>query len=45
MELHTLDKDGKMYKGVDSFILIWRNLSLFWSILGILVSFSYIYNC
>ena len=33
MELHALDKDGKMHKGVDSFILIWKNLSyfgLFW---------------
>ena len=40
MELHALDENGKMYKGVDSFILIWRNLSFFWSyILGILVSF------
>ena len=43
MELHALDKNGKMYKGVDSFILIWRNLSFFWSILGILVSFYPIY--
>ena len=43
MELHTLDENGKMYKGVDSFILIWRNLSFFWSILGILVSFYPIY--
>ena len=43
MELHALDENGKMYKGVDSFILIWRNLSFFWSILGILVSFYPIY--
>ena len=43
MELHTLDENGKMYKGVDSFILIWRNLSFFWSVLGILVSFYPIY--
>ena len=43
MELHTLDENGKMYKGVDSFILIWRNLSFFWSILGTLVSFYPIY--
>ena len=39
----TLDKNGKINKGVDSFILIWRNLSFFWSILGILVSFYPIY--
>ena len=43
MELHALDENGKMYKGVDSFILIWKNLSFFWSILGILVSFYPIY--
>ena len=43
MELHALDVNGKMYKGVDSFILIWKNLSFFWSILGILVSFYPIY--
>ena len=43
MELHALDKNGKMYKGVDSFILIWKNLSFFWSILGIVVSFYPIY--
>ena len=43
MELHALDENGKMYKGVDSFTLIWRNLSFFWSILGILVSFYPIY--
>ena len=43
MELHALDENGKMYKGVDSFILIWRNLSFFWSILGTLVSFYPIY--
>jgi predicted DCC family thiol-disulfide oxidoreductase YuxK len=43
MELHALDENGKMYKGIDSFILIWKNLSFFWSILGILVSFYPIY--
>ena len=43
MELHALDENGKMYKGVDSFILIWKNLSFYWSILGILVSFYPIY--
>ena len=43
MELHALDKDGKMHKGVDSFILIWKNLSVFWPILGIIVSFFPIY--
>ena len=43
MELHALDENGKMYKGVDSFILIWKNISFFWSILGILVSFYPIY--
>ena len=43
MELHALDKNGKMYKGVDSFILIWKNLSFFWSILGNVVSFYPIY--
>jgi len=43
MELHALDENGKMYKGVDSFILIWKNLSFFWTILGILVSFYPIY--
>jgi len=43
MELHALDKDGKMHKGVDSFILIWKNLSVQWSILGIIVSFFPIY--
>ena len=43
MELHALDENGKFYKGIDSFILIWKNLSFFWSILGILVSFYPIY--
>ena len=43
MELHALYENCKMYKGVDSFILIWRNISFFWSILGILVSFYPIY--
>ena len=43
MELHALDKDGKMHKGVDSFILIWNNLSVLWPILGIIVSFFPIY--
>ena len=43
MELHALDENGKMYKCVESFILIWKNLSFFWSILGILVSFYPIY--
>ena len=43
MELHALDENGKMYKGVDSFILIWKNISFYWSILGILVSFYPIY--
>ena len=43
MELHALDKDGKMHKGVDSFILIWKNLSVMWPILGIIVSFFPIY--
>ena len=43
MELHTLDKDGKIHKGVDSFILIWKNLSLLWRVLGIIVSFFPVY--
>ena len=43
MELHAIDKEGNVYKGVDSFILIWKNLSFLWSILGILVSFYPIY--
>ena len=43
MELHALDENGKMYKGLDSFLLIWKNLSFFWSILSILVSFYPIY--
>jgi predicted DCC family thiol-disulfide oxidoreductase YuxK len=43
MELHALDENDKIYKGIDSFILIWKNLSFFWSILGILVSFYPIY--
>ena len=43
MELHAIDKKGNVYKGVDSFILIWKNLSFLWSILGILVSFYPIY--
>ena len=43
MELHALDKDGKIHKGVDSFILIWKNLSLLWRVLGIIVSFFPVY--
>ena len=43
MELHAIDKEGNVHKGVDSFILIWKNLSFLWSILGILVSFYPIY--
>ena len=43
MELHAIDKKGNVYKGVNSFILIWKNLSFLWYILGILVSFYPIY--
>ena len=43
MELHAIDKKGNLHKGVDSFILIWKNISLLWSILGFLVSFYPIY--
>ena len=32
-ELHTVDSSGQMYKGVDSFILIWQELK-YWRLLA-----------
>ena len=45
MELHALDENGKMYKGVDSFILIWKNLSSFGHFRYISFFLPYIFNC
>ena len=33
MELHTIDQDGRISKGVDSFIAIWQRLP-YWHILA-----------
>ena len=41
--LHTLDKKGRMFIGVDAFILIWSQLKR-WRILSFMVSLPVVYQ-
>lgn len=41
--LHVKDHDGSLYKGVDAFILIWKNMP-YWKLLGFITSLPIVYN-
>lgn len=36
MSLHAIDEQGKIYKGIDAFIIIWQELS-YWKILAFII--------
>jgi len=36
MALHAIDEKGKLYKGIDAFIIIWQQLS-YWKVLAFII--------
>ena len=41
--LHAKNKNGKLFKGLDAFILIWKNLKI-WKYIAIIASLPIIYH-